>query len=584
VNPAPPRRALLLVPFALAGLLAVGAAIGPTSSTETRYCAMAREMLVSGDWIVPTFNGAPLLEKPPFEYWSTAASMAVLGVNDVAPRVPHLLAGLLVALVAAAVARRFAPEGTAGRWRGRLAFLALGTMPSFLIQSYTIEPDVWLVLSTTLAGWALLEADRATGEAGQAGKTKTPLRWVLLMHGALGFSMLVKGPLGLGLVFAAAAGTALIRRDARILRPFFHPLGVLLLAAVSVPWYLALDHWRPGFLGELVHRRLFGGLASNAEFHGHPVWVVWAPMAGALPWLAALPGAIGSMRSSGRWKRGPGLPAALIALAAPLLFTFSASRLASYGSPAYPWIAILVAIGIPSASPSADGDPEAAAPGARSTRVQLGRATIGMAFAAVFLALLASMFAIRGLDPESLRAADATVPVLVAAAITVAAVVFTPKRIRTFASPTRAAMASVLFLAVVGGVIVAKPSLVRNAKELWVALDRSRARDEPYAVFLNYNGDWGVLPWYSRADVPFFGYPSKEMMVPAEQYRPTLFRPETELVDWLRAPGRRWMFLRPRDRKMLVAQGIPLTVVAAAHEYEIVATKPLEPNSAPRER
>src|SRR5262245_43682923 len=301
-----PRRALLLLPAIAIGLLFVGGWIGPVSATETRYCEMAREMLATGDWVVPRFNGAPLLEKPPFEYWSTAAALAVLGVNDVAPHVPHLLGGALVLLVVAVMARRFAPEGKdsdAGRARGRLAALALGTMPSFVLQAYAVTLDVYLLLSVALAAWALLEADRERSTTGTSS-----LRWSLLMHAAFGFGMLVKGPLALGLVFLAAAVTAIFRRRATILRPFASPLGWAVFAAITLPWYLALEQRLPGILDELVRRRLFGGLASSADFHGRSwrPWVAWVALLGSFPWLAAVPSAVTALVRKGPWRTGPG--------------------------------------------------------------------------------------------------------------------------------------------------------------------------------------------------------------------------------------------------------------------------------------
>ena len=67
--------------------------------------------------------------------WAIAGSIAALGENDVAARVPSLVAGLLTMLVVAAAARRlsFASERVE---RSRFAFVVLGTMPGFLLQAY----------------------------------------------------------------------------------------------------------------------------------------------------------------------------------------------------------------------------------------------------------------------------------------------------------------------------------------------------------------------------------------------------------------------------------------------------------------
>lgn len=548
LHPLPPRWTLALLPVVAAGLLLVGAAVGPSSSTETRYCAMAREMVESGDLVVPRFNGAPLLEKPPFEYWATSTAFRLFGVSDVVARLPHLLAGALVVLLVGFVVRRLSPSG--GPWRGRLAALALATMPSFLVQTYAIAPDAFLLVTTTLAGWALLEADRCT--------ERVPRRWPLLLWGACGLSMLVKGPLALVLVGGAAAATALVRRSARILRPFASPLGVVLFAAIAVPWYLVLDARLPGALDALVRRRLFGGMGSAADFHAHGPWTVWAPFVGAFPWLAMVPAAILALRRDRRFRDGPGLPLVCLALAAPVLFSFAAARLASYTSPAYPFVAVLVGLGVP----APEEDPASRA--VRWSRGELARATIGYAVVALALAVVVTVVGV---------VATPAVVAAWAAAAACAAVVLVPGPRALFARPVpRAALAVVLLLGGAGAVAAARPERVGSARGIHEAYVAARRPGESVAAWMNYNGDWGLLPWYERGEVVFFGYPSPPMIVAPEAHRPDLFRPEEALEPWLRSPGRKFLMVRRRDRERLVRDGVPVEIVAAVHEYELLAT------------
>ena len=59
---------------------------------EGMYAAIARDMLKSGDFIIPHLNGAPYIEKPPLLYWLMAASMALFGENEWAARLVPALA------------------------------------------------------------------------------------------------------------------------------------------------------------------------------------------------------------------------------------------------------------------------------------------------------------------------------------------------------------------------------------------------------------------------------------------------------------------------------------------------------------
>lgn len=550
-------RLVTLVTVLFVGLAVLGAILGPASSTETRYAQMGREMLESGDWVVPTLNGAPLLEKPPFEYWVNAASIGLFGHNDVAARVPSLVAGLLVLLVVAYGARRFAPEGDLPedrRARGRLAALALATMPGFLVQSYTISTDIWLVLATTIAGLALLESDRTGGRPGRA--------WTLTLHAATGVAMLIKGPLTLGLVFGAGAVTALVRRSPRLLRPFANPLGIALFVAITVPWYVAANARIPGLLHDLVTRRLFGGLASSADFHGHSVWIVWLPLVGAFPWLATLPRTLASTLRGGGWRRGIAVPAFLLAASAPLLFTFSKARLFSYASPAFPWLALLVAFGWPTPG----SDPASAA--SRGRRVDLTRATFGAAIVAVG----AAVWTLVGIEAPALVAAVGCL----GAALAFAALGVGGRR-EAHAPFGRAALVVTGLMIAGGAGAVAAPGQFDASKSLADAIARVRRPGEEVGAVMPYTGDWGLLPWYLEGPVRFFDYPSEPMIVAPEKFAPDRFLPKTDLAPWFRAKERRFLLIRKRDRnrKDYVAD-VPSYLLAECGRYVILSNLPLD--------
>src|SRR3954468_12211974 len=60
---------------------------------ESRYAEIPREMVASGDWITPRLYGFKYFEKPPLQYWTTAAFFSVLGENDWVARLWTALTG-----------------------------------------------------------------------------------------------------------------------------------------------------------------------------------------------------------------------------------------------------------------------------------------------------------------------------------------------------------------------------------------------------------------------------------------------------------------------------------------------------------
>ena len=51
-------------------------------SDEGRYAEIAREMLVTGDWVTPRYNGYKYFEKPPLQIWATATAFNLFGIGD----------------------------------------------------------------------------------------------------------------------------------------------------------------------------------------------------------------------------------------------------------------------------------------------------------------------------------------------------------------------------------------------------------------------------------------------------------------------------------------------------------------------
>ena len=103
--------ALIALILACAAMLVPNLSYPLIEPDETRYAQIALEMNGSRDWITPTLDGIPYLDKPPLMYWLTATSFSVFGDNEVAARLPSVISAIATILLTYWLGRRLVGAG-----------------------------------------------------------------------------------------------------------------------------------------------------------------------------------------------------------------------------------------------------------------------------------------------------------------------------------------------------------------------------------------------------------------------------------------------------------------------------------------
>lgn len=257
-----------------------------TDPAEGRYGEIGRKMAELGDWVTPWHEyGVPFWGKPPLSFWMTALSLKALGVHEFAARWPHFLAGLATAWCVWNVARlRAAHEGA-------IAAGVLGTALLFFLSSGAVMTDAALVLGTTLAttgAWLALSSPDPAQRRRQG--------WWAFVGAALG--ILAKGPLALVLVGTPVVlWAAWCGRWRALWQALPWVRGLVLMLALSAPWFWAAEWKTPGFfeyffVGEHFHRFATPGWSGDlyGKAHHEPKGMIWVFAAGAcMPWTVVLP-------------------------------------------------------------------------------------------------------------------------------------------------------------------------------------------------------------------------------------------------------------------------------------------------------
>jgi 4-amino-4-deoxy-L-arabinose transferase-like glycosyltransferase len=308
-------------------------------NSETAYAEVAREILITHNWLVMHFNMVPYFVQPPLYFWLGAAFASLWGPTSFALRFPSALATIVLGgMVGFAVARQ------AGTRVGIYASIILSScfMQAVIGRLAIMDALLDLAVALTIFWWF---------RGLQTGRDR------YFVYGAIAAA---GGFLAKGLVAPVIALLVIV--------PFFFwnqryevthvpswrawVAGLLSFAAVAFPWPVAVFlRYDDFFLHQLIGVYTIGRYTGVIENQSGPLWYYLAVIImGFFPWIAFLPMAVaygvGRLRSPG----GNGASGRLVRLAfvwsvVPLLFfSFARTKLPNYVALEFPALALLTAL------------------------------------------------------------------------------------------------------------------------------------------------------------------------------------------------------------------------------------------------
>jgi len=302
---------------------------------ESRYAEIPREMIASGDWIVPHLDGLRYFEKPVMGYWLNAISIKMFGENAFAVRFPSAMATGLSAFIIFLLVRRFSNRNFLG---SITAVIFLTCFEVYGVGTFNVL-DGMLAIFVTAAMASFFFA--YTADASSRKK-----QGFLFLFGVFcGLAFLTKG--FLAFVVPVLIIVPFMIWERRFKELFFIPwIPIVGAVLVTLPWAIMIYHKEADFWHFFIWNEHIKRFMSENAQHSQSFWYFFLILpAAALPWTFLFPSVILGLKKTG-------IKSSLVRYAicwflfSFLFFSMSRGKLLTYILPCFPPLAILISTGL----------------------------------------------------------------------------------------------------------------------------------------------------------------------------------------------------------------------------------------------
>jgi 4-amino-4-deoxy-L-arabinose transferase-like glycosyltransferase len=294
----------------------------------------AREMLASGNWIMPTCNGLPRLQKTPLSYWFTVGIAKITGeVNEFSARMPSVIFAILSAVVILYFVNQWLSFRIAA-----LSSCVWATTLCYFNYSHNARPEMALTLFVLLCFLSFYSAITAQNR-------KRQIVYMIIFWVSFGLGNLAKGPAPLPYILVPLFFYVAIFRQWKLIPKLLPVTGIIILLVIMLPWPLAIAHkvnwdlivWKHEFVD-----RFFGTYAKGR----YPLYFYFLIMFRyIMPWVVFLPMALAAPFYKVWNKKRPVLQFLWLWFVADLIFlTINGGKRQHYILPLMPAMAILIGV------------------------------------------------------------------------------------------------------------------------------------------------------------------------------------------------------------------------------------------------
>jgi 4-amino-4-deoxy-L-arabinose transferase-like glycosyltransferase len=331
------RACAALLALSLACFLPGFVSLQPMDRDEPRFAQASKQMLETGDFVDIRFQDEARHKKPVGIHWLQSAAVAsaeALGLPEARTAIAAYRLPSLIGAVAMVLLTYWAALAFTGRREALIAAAFIAASVILMVEARLAKTDAVLGACSVAAMGALARAYLARGVA------RLPFSTVLIFWVAIGFGILIKGPMIVMFAGLCALALSIRERSARWLAPLRPWLGLAIVLLFTAPWFIAIAVKSGGaFYSAAIGDDLLGKVGTGQQSHwGPPGYYLVAFFATAWPMAAFTAMAIPFM-----WRsRADDAIAFLIAWIAPswVLFEAFSTKLPHYVMPLYAALAV----------------------------------------------------------------------------------------------------------------------------------------------------------------------------------------------------------------------------------------------------
>ncbi|PLX66145.1 MAG: phospholipid carrier-dependent glycosyltransferase [Denitrovibrio sp.] len=296
-------------------------------TTDARYAEISREMLSSGNFLEPYYNGIKHFHKPPFAYWMNALGMGIFGINGFGVRFFGSVAAVLIILFT----KKLSFLLTDDKKIADTSVFILSSSVLFLIVSRVVSTDIYLVLFTVMALYYIFKQIYDVRSMSNA----------LLIGLFLGLGFMAKGPIIFLFTLLPLVTAMIFDRAHRRVFSFSQLLAcIIVFVLVALPWYVYVVGINDGLLNYFLKDQTVDRVATNKFSRSKPFYFFFGVFFITFaPWVFYF---IRNHKFLNKLKTGKLLY--LYVLMPFIVFQISTSKLGTYLLPFYPVAALIAAV------------------------------------------------------------------------------------------------------------------------------------------------------------------------------------------------------------------------------------------------